>query len=60
MKKIKALISFGGIVSLRIGEEREVTDEVAKDLIKAGYAEEIKKEAPTKRTAPKKQVKYEN
>lgn len=53
MKKIKALTSFGGIVSLRIGEEREVTDEVAKDLIKAGYAEEIKK-APMKRTAPKK------
>lgn len=58
MKKIKALTSFGGVVSLRIGEEREVTDEVAKDLIKAGYAEEIKrtttKQTLVKQTAPKK------
>lgn len=42
MKKIKCLVQFAGIVSMAAGEEREVSDEVAADLIRAKYAKEIK------------------
>lgn len=39
---IKATRSFAGLVSMRQGEERDVGGEVARDLIAAGYAEEVK------------------
>lgn len=39
--KIKAQVNFAGIVTMSIGNEREVDDAVAKDLIKAGYAEDV-------------------
>lgn len=39
--KIKALVSFCGTVSMAAGEIKEVEAVVAKDLIKAKYAEEI-------------------
>lgn len=43
MKKIKCLITFAGAtVTMAAGEEREVSDEVAADLIQAGYAEPVK------------------
>lgn len=43
----KALISFSGKISMAKGQVREITDkEVVKDLLKAGYIEEIK---PTKK-----------
>ena len=35
---IKATTSFAGVVSMANKETREVNDEVAKDLVKAGYA----------------------
>ena len=39
----KALTSFCGIVSMRAGEVKDIADtNIAKDLIKAGYIEEIK------------------
>ena len=40
--KIKALVSFAGVVTMGVDEEREVSNEVAKDLINAGYAIEVK------------------
>ena len=53
--RIKAKASFAGIgFSASIGSVIDVPDEVAKDLIKAGYAEEDKDPDPaagkTKRT----------
>lgn len=42
MKKIKCLVPFVGIVSMAAGEEREVSDEIAADLIRAKYVKEIK------------------
>lgn len=36
--KIKALVSFVGAVSMQQGEVREVSDELAKNLIKAKHA----------------------
>ena len=40
--KVKALISFAGVVSMGENEIAEISnDEVAKDLIKAGYVEPI-------------------
>ena len=54
MKTIKALTSFGGpdagrkgkLVSMRKGEVQEVSDEFAKDVVKAGHAELAKKPKP--------------
>lgn len=46
MHEIKALTSFSGIVSMRVGETRHVDDDaVVADLLNAGYVEEIGKPA---------------
>ena len=42
MKRIKCLVPFVGIVSMAPGEEREVSDEVAADLVRVKYVKEIK------------------
>ena len=39
--KIKAIKSFAGKITMIPDEERNVRDELAKDLIRAGYAEQI-------------------
>ena len=47
----KALVSFGGIVSMHKGEVKDIKNkEVAKDLLNARYIEEVKTESkkPTK------------
>lgn len=45
----KALISFSGKVSMSKGQVREIEDkEVIKDLLNAGYIEEVKTKAETK------------
>ena len=39
----KAKVSFSGAISMAAGEVKPITDaDVAKDLLKAGYIEEIK------------------
>lgn len=39
----KALVSFSGLVTATKGQEIEIKDiEIAKDLLKAGYIEEVK------------------
>lgn len=41
--KYKARVSFGGKVSMGVGEVKDISDvNIAKDLLKAGYIEEIK------------------
>ena len=41
----KALKSFGGKISMKKGEVKDINDEdIVKDLINAGYIEEIKEE----------------
>ena len=41
----KALKSFAGKVSMRKGEVKEINDkEIVKDLLSAGYIEEVKPE----------------
>ena len=43
--KLKALKSFVGKIAMNIGEVKEIVDEkIAKDLIKAGHAVEVKAE----------------
>ena len=38
MLKVKAIKSFIGVVSMNVGDVRDIqSDEVAKDLVKAGY-----------------------
>lgn len=52
MKKYKATIAFGGVISMFEGEERELEDNEAKALLDAGYITEVK--APTPRKGAKK------
>lgn len=40
--KVKAIQSFIGKVSMNTDDEREISKELAKDLINAGYVVEIK------------------
>lgn len=40
--KIKALVSFAGLVNMTVGDVAEVDGLTAADLISAGYAEEIR------------------
>jgi len=50
----KALISFSGVISMRKGEVKAITDKaVVADLTRAGYIEEIKPQE--KKTAKKKE-----
>ena len=42
--KVRALISFSGLVSMRKGEEKEIRDKnIVADLLRAGYIEQIEK-----------------
>jgi len=53
--KYKALMSFTGKVSMTMDEVREISDQsIAKDLLQAGYIEEVK---TVKKTASKKSKK---
>lgn len=55
MAKVKAKISFAGVVTMGVGEVRDITDkEILKDLLQAGYVEEIKSSSTTKASAKKK------
>jgi len=43
--RVKALKSFAGKVTMSFGEVREIKDKVVlKDLLRAGYVEEIKED----------------
>lgn len=57
----KAKVSFSGVVSMNVGEVADIADvSIAKDLLKAGYIEEVKpaeKAKPTKETSNKKPTK---
>ncbi len=47
----KALVSFSGKISMSKGQVKEIADkEVVKDLLEAGYIEEVKS---TKKEEPK-------
>lgn len=49
----KALVSFGGIISMNKDEIREINDKnIAKDLLDAGYIETVK--SPRKTTQKSK------
>lgn len=60
----KALISFSGLISMSMGEVREITDQkIVNDLLNAGYIAkiiEIKKEEETKKTKKGGKKKSEN
>ena len=54
----RAKVNFSGVVSMNVGEVQDIADvTIAKDLLRAGYIEEIKpaeKAKPTKATENKK------
>ena len=54
--EIKALKNFSGLVTMTAGEARNVRDEIARDLISAGYAEAVKP-APVKPPKTEKEDK---
>ena len=50
--KVKAKVSFAGIVTMGVGETREVESVIADDLLRAGYIEMVEKPAKaTKKVA---------
>ena len=50
----KAVISFGGIISMEAGEVKEIADNtIANDLLKAGYIQEVKPAEKRKTTKAK-------
>ena len=54
----KATRSFSGIVSMKKGDVKEINnEEVAKDLIRAGYVIELADESKPKTTSSKKSSK---
>lgn len=55
--KVKALISFGGVVSMTKGEIRKISKTVAKDLIKAGFVEQVVDEEEEEEKVTKKEEK---
>jgi hypothetical protein len=58
MANYKALVSFSGKVSMSVGEVADLADvTIAKDLLKAGYIEEIKPAEKVKATKPIKDTK---
>ena len=51
----KALVSFTGLVSMAMGDVKEIESSIAKDLLKAGYVEKVEKtEKTTKKKSSKK------
>jgi hypothetical protein len=54
--KVKAKISFAGIVTMGVGDVREVDSVIADDLLRAGYVEMVEKPAK----ATKKGAKNED
>jgi len=60
----KALISFSGLISMSMGEVREITDqEIVNDLLNAGYIAEIREikiEEEVKKTKKGGKKKSEN
>ena len=42
--KVKALVSFTGLVSMAMDEVKDIDESIAKDLLKAKYVEEVGKE----------------
>jgi hypothetical protein len=51
----KATKSFSGIISMKKGDVREIKDdEIAKDLIRAGYVTELADESKPKTTSSSK------
>lgn len=60
MAEYKALVSFSGKVSMAEGQVKDLTDNtVIKDLVKAGYIEEVNPPQTTKRTREKSEDKEE-
>ena len=46
----KALVSFSGIITMAVGDVREISDKaIADDLVKAGYVEPINAEKKDKK-----------
>lgn len=54
--KFRATVTFAGQVSMRRGEARELTADIAAPLLKCGYLEEVK-ENEDKRNRPKRDSK---
>lgn len=52
--KYMALVSFSGLISMSMGEIREISDKaIVKDLLKAGYIQELKETKIKKIEEPK-------
>lgn len=53
--KVKALVSFSGVFSMRKGQEADLQNPaLLADLLQAGYIEKMEKEAPKPDPKPEK------
>jgi hypothetical protein len=51
----RALVTFSGVISMRKGEVRAISDSaIADDLLRAGYVEKVEETKKTKKRTPKK------
>lgn len=56
--KVRAKVSFGGVVSMTLGQERELPEDgVLRDLLTAGYVEPAEEEQPKEEEQPVKEEK---
>lgn len=55
----KCLVTFSGLkLAMCVGDVAEITDkDIAKDLLSAGYIEEVKPAEKVKKTAPRRSTK---
>ena len=54
----RALVSFSGIVSMAMGEVREIPDSsIADDLLRAGYIMKVEPEKPEKKETKPRRTK---
>lgn len=61
MAKVRAKVSFAGMISMGAGEVRDIQDDgIVKDLISAGYVEIEKKATTKKKPANKRNGENEN
>jgi len=55
----RALISFSGLVSMAMGEVRDISDpSIVQDLLKAGYIEPVEEAKPKTRRKARKEDQH--
>jgi hypothetical protein len=54
---VRAVVSFSGLISMRVGEQRELDSPIVEDLLKSGHVIEVKATDVKPAAAEKKERK---